>query len=128
MEISFTDLKNKDVINITDGKKLGHIVDIVFDSTNGQVTGIIVPGDKKLFRKNDDIFVPLARLKKIGNDVIIVSLQLVGRPSYSPNNNVLLHNVTQNFQNSMKYYDKGQSQSNNVSYVRYKRIDNKKYK
>ncbi len=128
MEISFTDLKNKDVINITDGKKLGHIVDIVFDSTNGQVIGIVVPGDKKLFRKNDDIFVPLARLKKIGNDVIIVSLQFVGQPSYSPNNNALLHNVTQNFQNSMKYYDKGQSQSNNVSYVRYKRIDNKKYK
>ena len=128
MEISFTDLKNKDVINITDGKKLGHIVDIVFDSTNGQVTGIIVPGDKKLFRKNDDIFVPLARLKKIGNDVIIVSLQLVGQPVYSPNNNGFSRTGVQSFQNSMKYYDKSQSQSNNVSYVRYKRIDNKKYK
>lgn len=128
MEISFTDLKNKDVINITDGKKLGHIVDIVFDSTNGQVTGIIVPGDKKLFRKNDDIFVPLARLKKIGNDVIIVSLQLVGQSVYSPNNNGFSRTGVQSFQNSMKYYDKSQSQSNNVSYVRYKRIDNKKYK
>ena len=128
MEISFTDLKNKDVINITDGKKLGHIVDIVFDSTNGQVIGIVVPGDKKLFRKNDDIFVPLARLKKIGNDVIIVSLQLVGQSVYSPNNNGFSRTGVQSFQNSMKYYDKSQSQSNNVSYVRYKRIDNKKYK
>ncbi len=128
MEISFTDLKNKDVINITDGKKLGHIVDIVFDSVNGQVVGIIVPGDKKLFRKIDDIFVPLARLKKIGNDVIIVSLQPAGQLAYMPNNNHYIDSSAKSFQNSIKYYNKGQSQSNNISYVRYKRINNKKYK
>lgn len=128
MEIAFTDLKNKDVININDGKKLGHITDIVFDSTNGQVVGIIVPGDKKLFRKNDDIFVPLIRLKKIGNDVIIVNLPVNDNVNYVQKNNGYIQKNPVNMQNSMRYNNIGQSQSNIQSFVRYKRIDNKKYK
>lgn len=128
MEIAFTDLKNKDVININDGKKLGHITDIVFDSTNGQVVGINVPGDKKFFRKNDDIFIPLIRLKKIGNDVIIVNLPVNNAVGYAQKNNGYIQKKSVNMQNSMRYNNIGQSQSNMQSFVRYKRIDNKKYK
>lgn len=128
MEIAFTDLKNKDVININDGKKLGRITDIVFDSTNGQVVGIIVPGDKKFFRKNDDIFVPLTRLKKIGNDVIIVNLPVNDAMGYAQKNNGYIQKNSVSMQNSMRYNNIGQSQSNVQSFVRYKRIDNKKYK
>ena len=75
MEISFTELKEKEVINVFDGKKLGRIVDILFDCISGEVKGIVVPGERKLFHKNEDLFVPLNRLKKIGNDVILVVLQ-----------------------------------------------------
>lgn len=128
MEISFTDLKNKEVININDGKKLGHIVDIVFDSANGQVLGIVVPGDKKLFRKNDDIFVPLARLRKIGNDVIIVSLQVSNSLIYETRSSKPINQRPIIAESNYNYNSKSQSQSNNISYVRYKRIDNKKYK
>ena len=74
MEVSYIDLKNKEVINVLDGRKLGHIVDIIFDNLTGQVNGVVVPGNKKLFRKSEDIFVPLTKIKKIGNDVILVVL------------------------------------------------------
>ncbi len=78
MEISFLDLKEKEVINVFNGKKLGRIIDIVFNSANGEVLGLVVPGDKKFIRRGDDVFIPLDKLKRIGNDVILVGLQTEG--------------------------------------------------
>ncbi len=75
MEISFLELKEKEVINVFNGQKLGHIIDFAFDLPSGRLTGLIVPGDKKLFRHSDDIFVPLENVKRIGSDVILVGLQ-----------------------------------------------------
>lgn len=74
MEISFADLKDKEVINIFDGKKLGHVIDITFEGTTGQVLGIVLPGIKKFMHKTEDIFVPISNLKKIGEDVLLVRL------------------------------------------------------
>ena len=74
MEISFADLKEKEVVNILDGKKLGRIIDITFDGASGQVLGIVLPGIKKFMRKSEDIFVPISNLKKIGEDVLLVKL------------------------------------------------------
>lgn len=74
MDISFCEIREKEIINIYDGKKLGHIIDIIFDRESGQVQGVIVPGIKKFMRKTEDIFVPIANLKKIGADVLLVKL------------------------------------------------------
>ena len=76
MEITFTDLKKREVINVFDGKKLGRITDLVFDIESGKVEGIIVPGEKKIFRKTDDIFIPLEKLKRIGDDVILIGIEV----------------------------------------------------
>lgn len=75
MEVCFLDLREKEVVNVYDGKKLGRIVDILFDASSGTVRGIVVPGDKKLFHRSDDIFVPLEKIKRIGGDVILVGLK-----------------------------------------------------
>ena len=75
MELSFLDLKEREIINVFDGKKLGRIIDIVFNNESGIVRGIVVPGDKKLFHRADDVFIPLDKIKRIGNDVILVGLQ-----------------------------------------------------
>ena len=129
MEVSYNDLKNKEVINVVDGRKLGHIVDIVFDNLNGHISGVVVPGDKKLFRKCEDVFVPLAKIKKIGNDVILVILNGMKNSGYYPSagyNNSL--KKEQMYENAISvYYDK-ENNDNKTSYVRYKRIDRKKYK
>lgn len=84
MEISFSDLKCKEVINVTDGKKLGNVIDIIFSSNNGCVLGFVVPGAKKSFFKScENIFVPFNNICKIGIDVILVEL-FVGTPSNCP--------------------------------------------
>ena len=74
MEISFVDIREKEVVNIYDGKKLGHVIDIIFDRQTGKVTGVVVPGIKKFMRKTEDIFVPIENLKKIGEDVLLIKL------------------------------------------------------
>ena len=74
MEISFVEIREKEVINIYDGKKLGHIIDIIFDRQTGRVTGVVVPGIKRFMRKAEDIFVPIENLKKIGEDVLLSRL------------------------------------------------------
>lgn len=135
MEISFAELKEKEVVNLSDGKKLGRIIDIVFDSTSGEVKGIIVPGERKILRKNEDYFVSLSKLKRIGDDVILVSLggKVFGQNrAYEEENYIQKYPSKTEFQNKyINYYeknnDKGQSQSNQ-SYLRYKPLSNKKYK
>ena len=76
MEITFCELRSKDVINIVDGKRLGHILDLRI-SVAGKVLGIIVPGNKKLFKSGsaaDNIYVRWNNIVKIGEDAILVEL------------------------------------------------------
>lgn len=75
MEVSFLDLREREIVNVYDGKKLGRIIDVVFNNTSGIVKGIVVPGNKKLFHRSDDIFIPIEKIKRIGNDVILVGVQ-----------------------------------------------------
>lgn len=37
------DLQNKDVINLTDGRRLGQTYDLEFDEDTGQIVSLIVP-------------------------------------------------------------------------------------
>lgn len=138
MEITFTDLKQREVINVFDGKKLGRITDLVFDIETGKVEGIIVPGEKKIFRKTDDIFIPLEKLKRIGDDLILIGIEVketsFGYNFYSDNAKLEAENQMMNFNNTKNIYKsqkstyKGQSQSNNESYIRFHRLEKKKYR
>ena len=83
MEISFCDLIAKEVVNICDGKLLGNIVDLVFDSCSARITGIVVPGERNFFsffKNNQDIFIPFNKICKIGKDVILVELNPMNNP------------------------------------------------
>lgn len=75
-ELTFCELRSKEVINTYDGKRLGCIFDMVFDLT-GRVLGIVVPGERGIFKGmgiRDSIFIPWNCIKKIGDDVILVLL------------------------------------------------------
>ena len=76
MELTFCELREKIVFNIIDGKRLGRIIDMAF-TLHGQVLGLIVPGDKKIFKcitSDDNIFIPWKCIRKIGEDAILVEL------------------------------------------------------
>jgi len=72
-----SDLRNKDIINAIDGKKLGYIKDIEMDLHEGKIRALILPGNRSflgLFGKNDDIIVDWTQIQKIGVDVILVEI------------------------------------------------------
>lgn len=77
MEMSFCKLKNKDVVNVCDGRNYGNITDIIFDTCCGKILGIIVPANKSflsIFKSGNDLFIPYNRICKIGKDIILVDI------------------------------------------------------
>ena len=74
MEISYNELKKKEVINTIDGKKLGHICDLVFSCPENRVLGFVVPGSKSFGFKREEYFIDLKCVVKIGEDVILVNI------------------------------------------------------
>ena len=71
------DFKHKEVINITDAKRLGYVQDVCADLDSGRIISIIVPGNKRMinmFSKEDDIVIAWEKIKCIGDDIILVEL------------------------------------------------------
>jgi YlmC/YmxH family sporulation protein len=76
-EVSFVEIRTKQVVNVIDGKALGRICDVVFSKESSRVLGFVVPGETglHLFRKKGDIFIPYDRVIRIGIDTILVELR-----------------------------------------------------
>jgi len=71
------DFKHKEVINITDGKRLGFVQDVTANLETGIITSIIVPGNMKffnIFSSSNDIVIPWEKIKCIGEDIILVEI------------------------------------------------------
>lgn len=69
------DFRHKEVINIKNGKRLGHVQDVTADLKTGTITSIIVPGTSKffsLFATGNDIIIPWENITCIGDDIILV--------------------------------------------------------
>lgn len=83
MESSFLELRCKEVVNVCDGRKLGHIVDIVFDLCSACVLGFVLPGEKSgwnIFKSSGEIFLPFGCIVRIGEDTILVELPCQNPP------------------------------------------------
>ncbi len=76
MEVSYNELRCKEVVNLQNGARMGKIIDLIIDSNGKDVLGLVVPGIRKLFRASEDIFIPWNNITKIGDDVILVSLNV----------------------------------------------------
>jgi len=77
--VNFSDLKRKEVINLSDGACLGCISDLEMDAPTGAVYAIIVPGPPRLWglmRSDEELVIPYNKIKKIGDDVILVDILL----------------------------------------------------
>jgi len=76
-ELSFCELRTKQVVNVIDGKVLGRICDVVFSRQSARVLGFVVPGENAFmfFKRKGDIFIPFERICKIGVDVVLVELK-----------------------------------------------------
>lgn len=71
------DFKHKEVINITDAKRLGFVQDVNAELDSGTITSIVVPGNSKvfnLFAGDNEIVIPWSKIKCIGDDIILVEV------------------------------------------------------
>ena len=68
--------KQKEVINLSDGKRLGYVQDVEANFETGAITAIIVPGTNKLFSfgQKTDIVIPWQNIRRIGDDIILVDV------------------------------------------------------
>ncbi len=71
----FQELRDKEVIYVCEGARLGYVSDLVVDICSGRVTAIVVPGPCRflgLFGREDDYVIPWLCIRRIGDDLILV--------------------------------------------------------
>lgn len=73
-ELSFCELKSKEIVNESDGRRLGRITDLVFSLPSGKVEGIVSPFGKSGLFRSQEIYIPWKYIRMIGEDVILVQI------------------------------------------------------
>jgi len=76
--MSFSELKRKDVVNISDGRKLGKPIDLILNDS-ACVQALVVPGRSGgvlgfLKQDREGCVIDWSRVRRIGDDVILVEL------------------------------------------------------
>ena len=82
-----TQLQCKEVICVSDGRRLGFITDVQVTVPEGKICAIVVPGPCKILGvagRNDDYLIPWEAVRKIGPDIVLVDVKpedcQVGKP------------------------------------------------
>ena len=69
-----SDLQDKDIVSISDGKKIGSIIDVNIDE-KGIMKSLIVEENKfMLFNNKNETEISWKQIEKIGEDVILVKI------------------------------------------------------
>lgn len=79
MQITFSELRYKEVINVKTGHRLGYVGDLQLDPDSGNIQALIVPEQARLggvFGKAEDYIVPWDSIRRIGDDIIIIELDM----------------------------------------------------
>ncbi len=78
MACKFTDLHCKEVICVSDGRRLGFVQDARVELPEGRLVAIIVPGPCRFFGlwgRRDDYVIPWCDICRIGPDIILVDIK-----------------------------------------------------
>ena len=73
--VKISELKQREVISINDGKRLGIVYDVEIDMEKGTIDALVIPGTGRvmgLFSRESDVVVNWESIKKIGTDVILI--------------------------------------------------------
>ena len=75
MAVKFTELQCKEVICVSDGRRLGFITDVRVEVPEGNIIAIIVPGPCRFFGlwgRREDFVIPWCCIRRIGPDIVLV--------------------------------------------------------
>ena len=71
-----SELQQKDIISLNDGRKIGKIIDVEINE-DGTINKLLVETShtiRNIFKKEEDIKISFKDISKIGSDVILVNL------------------------------------------------------
>ena len=91
MNCCITDMREREVINLNDGCRLGSVCDVEFDTCSGNITALIIYGKSKclgLMGRDEDVKICWNEIKVIGNDTILVDICLPEKQKPRPKENV----------------------------------------
>lgn len=91
MNCCITDMREKEVINLKDGCRLGNVCDVEFDTCSGSIVSIIVFGKGKAFGllgRGEDIKICWNDIKVIGDDTILVDAVIPENCKYNAKENM----------------------------------------
>ncbi len=72
-----SELKQKEVINISDGRRIGFASDVEISFDEGTIEALVIPSGGKMLGfigRDDEFIIPWNRIRKIGEDIILVDL------------------------------------------------------
>ena len=74
--MKISELRQKEIINVRTGKRLGNIMDLDIDTRSGRIVSVTMPQTGSRFsllsKPDNDVSVSWEQIKKIGDDVILV--------------------------------------------------------
>lgn len=74
-----SDLQNKDIVNVNDGKNIGSIIDVKINEDDGSIISLVIEPNRNFFsflNKGTDTEIYWKNITKIGEDVILVNITL----------------------------------------------------
>lgn len=83
MRCRIIDMRDKEVINLKDGCRLGYVGDVEFDTETGQLTALVIFGRNRffgLFGREEDIVIKWNDIEVVGDDTILVCAESAFRP------------------------------------------------
>ena len=75
MSCKLTDLQCREVICVTDGRRLGFISDVLVELPEGKISAVVVPGPARLLGlagRREDYIIPWHCIQRIGPDIVLV--------------------------------------------------------
>ncbi|MCM3569144.1 YlmC/YmxH family sporulation protein [Neobacillus mesonae] len=73
--VKISEFQIKDVVNVSDGRRLGNIGDIEINLNTGKIEAVVISGNGRMlgfFGKEEEIVIPWKNIIKIGQDVVLV--------------------------------------------------------
>ena len=85
----FMDFKDKEIINLQNGMKIGYVDDIVFDTQSASIQSIVVYGRLRFFGilgREEDTFIAWDDIATVGEDTILIKSDdaFVKRKAHKP--------------------------------------------
>ena len=75
MECRLSDLRYREVINISTGSRLGYVSDVILSLPEGRIAALVVPGPARalgVLGRESDYILPWEAITQMGSDIILI--------------------------------------------------------